>query len=384
MLAVEGTSGGDASIVELLDVCFAQDHLTMKILITGGAGFVGSNLAISFKEAEPSATVVALDNLKRRGSELNLSKFKRHGIRFVHGDIRNHTDLEDLADTFDLLIEASAEPSVLAGINGSPHYVLQTNLTGTLNCLEFARTSAGALIFLSTSRVYSLAPLREIRLNETASRFEIAETQEVAGISRAGISENFPTHLARSLYGATKLASEMIIQEYVHSYGLRAVINRCGVIAGPGQFGKVDQGVFTLWVANHFFGRPLKYTGFGGDGKQVRDLLHPADLYALIRKQLSAIDGCAGEVFNIGGGHSVSTSLCELTALCREVVGRSIPIQREPETSAVDIPLYITDYGKAARRFGWRPQCAVRDIVEGITRWIRENEDQLKTVFASE
>jgi len=228
----------------------------MRILITGGAGFVGSNLALSFKKEAPSATVVVLDSLRRRGSELNIAPFRRHGIQFVHGDTRSYSDLEDLPGNFEALIEASAEPSVLAGMDGSPRYAIQTNLSGALNCLEFARRRSAAFVFLSTSRVYSIAPLKDIRLLETPTRFEIGETQDCRGVSVRGISEDFPTHLHRSLYGATKLASELIIQEYVQAYGLKAVINRCGTIAGPGQFGKVDQGVFTLWVACHFFKRP--------------------------------------------------------------------------------------------------------------------------------
>jgi CDP-paratose 2-epimerase len=355
----------------------------MKILITGGAGFVGSSLACSFKKEHPAATVIALDNLKRRGSELNLPLFKDLGIRFVHGDIRNCSDLEDLSGNFDVLIEASAEPSVLAGLDGSPNYVLQTNLSGTLNCLEFSRKRVKSFVFLSTSRVYSIAPLRQIILVEMPSRFDIADSQTVNGVTKNGVSESFPTDSSRSFYGATKLASELIIQEYVEAYGLSAIIDRCGVIAGPGQFGKVDQGVFTLWVANHFFKKPLKYTGFGGKGKQVRDLLHPADLFALIKKQLLKIDECAGQVFNVGGGTQISTSLLELTGLCREALRRDMPIDEELDTSSVDIPLYITDYRKAAQSFDWQPAHSVREIVEDIVEWLRDNESQLKAALAS-
>lgn len=353
----------------------------MRILITGGAGFIGSSLARSFKKEDPSAVVVAVDNLKRRGAELNLALFKNAGIQFVHGDIRNQSDLEDLPGNFDIFIEASAEPSVLAGVTSSASYLLQTNLGGTLNCLEFSRRRAGSFVFLSTSRVYSIRPLCEIKLVETQSRFEIADDQNCAGVSSKGIAEDFPTHLPRSLYGATKLASELIIQEYAEAYGLRAVINRCGVIAGPGQFGKVEQGVFTLWVANHFYQKSLKYTGFGGQGKQVRDLLHPEDLFLLIRKQLSKIEECSGEVFNIGGGTAVSTSLLELTALCQRVSGNRVSLETESQTSTVDIPLYISDYRKAAQRFSWQPEHSVEMIVEDIFRWLKENEVQLKPFF---
>jgi len=354
----------------------------MKILITGGAGFVGSSLAFAFKRKNPSHTVTVFDNLKRRGSEINLPLLKNFGIEFSHGDIRNANDLEDLNGEFDLFVEASAEPSVHAGTNSSPHYVLQTNLTGTLNCLEFARRRAENFLFLSTSRVYSIAPLRGINLIDAPTRFEIADTQNVSGITGKGVSEEFPTNLPRSLYGATKLASELIIQEYVNSYGLRAIINRCGVLAGPGQFGKVDQGVFTLWVANHYFKRPLKYTGFGGRGKQVRDLLHPLDLFTLLEKQLSEITRYSGEVFNVGGGREISTSLLELTSLCRQIVGNQTIIAEETESPAVDIPMYISDCKKASDAFDWLPQRSVPVIIEDITRWIRENEEQLKHVFA--
>ncbi len=353
----------------------------MRILITGGAGFVGSSLASYFKREDAANSVTVLDNLKRRGSELNLPLLKSLGVEFAHGDIRSPADLEELRGNFDVFVEASAEPSVLAGLGGAPHYLLETNLLGTLNCLEFARKRAGAFVFLSTSRVYSIRPLRDISLAESPTRFEITDEQSVAGVSARGVAEDFPTHLARSLYGATKLASELIIQEYVDTYGLRAVIDRCGVLAGPGQFGKVDQGVFTLWVANHFFGRPLAYTGFGGAGKQVRDLLHPADLFSLVVRQLGEIDACSGEIYNVGGGREVSTSLSELTDLCREVVGREVSVGSDPRTSPVDIPLYISDYSRAARRFGWQPRRSVRVIVEEIARWIGENEAQLRPIF---
>jgi CDP-paratose 2-epimerase len=175
----------------------------------------------------------------------------------------------------------------------------------------------------------------------------------------------------------------LIIQEYVQAYGLQAIINRCGVIAGPGQFGKVDQGVFTLWVANHFFKLPLRYTGFGGQGKQVRDLLHPMDLFSLIKKQISKMEEYSGEVFNVGGGRRVSTSLSELTRLCEQHIGGSVPIAEDLETSPVDVPLYISDYSKAAQAFGWQPEYSVAVIVGDILNWIRENEMQLRPIFTS-
>jgi len=353
----------------------------MRLLVTGGAGFVGSSLALAFRQADPMSEVVAFDNLKRRGAELNLPSFRKIGIDFIHGDVRTPSDLDDVAGAFDVVIDASAEPSVLAGLSGSPRYVVDTNLAGTVNCLEFARKRGAAVVFLSTSRVYSIAPLRNVVLDELSTRFQIAAIQTLPGVAPEGIREDFATHLPRSLYGASKLASELFVQEYVHTYGMKAVINRCGVIAGPGQFGKVDQGVFTLWVANHVFGKPLKYTGFGGSGKQVRDLLHPLDLYDLVVRELASLDTVSGRVLNVGGGQAVSTSMLELTGLCREETGVEVPVGSDPATNPVDIPLYITDASEARRLLGWVPSRDARTIVQDISTWIRSNREMLTPIF---
>lgn len=353
----------------------------MKVFITGGAGFVGASLAKSFKDRYPGAGVVVFDNLRRRGSELNLPELKRRGISYAHGDIRVPSDLDDAGSGFDIFIEASAEPSVLAGVNNNPNYLLQTNLVGTLNCLEFARKHAAKILFLSTSRVYSLAPLKQIALRETASRFEIEKEQQIEGICPKGISEEFPTNLPRSLYGGTKLASEIILQEYADTYKFPILINRCGVIAGPGQFGKVDQGVFTLWVMNHIFEKPLKYTGFGGKGKQVRDLLHPEDLFRLVLKQMDSESSWSGSIFNIGGGFENSVSMKELTNFCMAVTGKSLYIAEEPYSSNVDIPLFITDFSKASSEFNWKPQYNVRQIIQEISDWVLANRASLETLL---
>lgn len=353
----------------------------MRVVITGGAGFVGSSLALAYRE--DGHEVVTFDNLKRRGSELNLERFKKRGISFVHGDVREPSDLASLPATFDLMIDASAEPSVLAGLDGSPQYLLDTNLGGTLNCLELARTRTKTVIFLSTSRVYSIAPLRELGLDEGATRLTLSAKQQSPGVTAAGIAETFPTHLPRSLYGASKLASELVAQEYAATYGLKMVIDRCGVIAGAGQFGKVDQGVFTLWVANHVFDKPLKYTGFGGKGKQVRDLLHPTDLKRALDAQLNAIEKLSGDTFNLGGGQSCSTSLLELTALCQKVSGKSVPIASDPNSASVDIPFYVSDTGKAERVFGWRPAKTAADIVGDIHSWLERDRALLQPIFGA-
>ncbi len=246
--------------------------------------------------------MTVLDNLKRRGSELNLPRLRAAGVEFRHGDIRSTDDFDDLPP-FDLMIDCSAEPSVQAGLGGSPRAVLDTNLVGTINCLEAARTRGAAFLFLSTSRIYPIAALNDLPFTETETRFRWDDVPGIPGFSGRGIAEGFTLDGARSFYGTSKLAGEQLIQEYVFSYGMRALIDRCGVIAGPWQMGKVDQGVITLWVARHYFGRPLRYTGFGGQGKQVRDVLHVHDLFDLLLLQLESPERWDGRVYNVGGGN---------------------------------------------------------------------------------
>ena len=351
----------------------------MRILITGGAGFVGTALARHFRGG--GHDVVILDNLRRRGSERNVAALAALGITFAHGDVRNPADLEALDGRFDALIEASAEPSVQAGIGGSPRYVLDTNLVGAMNCLEFARSRCGGLVFLSSSRVYSIDPLVKLPLTQMPTRLDLQGPAGVAGASAAGIAEQFPVDTQRSFYGASKLAAELLCQEYAAHAGLPVVINRCGVIAGPGQFGKTDQGVFTLWVARHHFGRPLKYTGFGGKGLQVRDLLHPEDLCALVDAQLQSLGKVSGRTFNVGGGREGAVSLQEFTALCREATGREAPISEEAATNSVDIPWYVTDNTSVTSSLGWSPRNRPQKIVADIAAWVRANEGDLSSLI---
>jgi CDP-paratose 2-epimerase len=352
-----------------------------SVLITGGAGFVGSNLAVLLRQARPEVAVTALDSLKRRGSELTLPGLQRAGVRFCHGDIRCLEDLDALP-SFDLLIDCSAEPSVQAGGSGSPRYVLETNLAGTINCLEAARARGAAFLFLSTSRVYPIAALNALPFEETPTRFRWLPCPGVPGFSEHGVAEEFPLDGARSFYGASKLACEQLIQEYVHSYQMRALINRCGVLAGPWQMGKVDQGVITLWVARHYFRQPLRYIGFGGQGKQVRDILHIEDLFELLLLQLGMLERWDGRVYNVGGSADVSISLCELTELCAGEVGRRIPITQDLDTASVDLRIYLTDTRKVQRDFNWRPTRTAGRIVQDIHHWIGEHHETLEAVLA--
>jgi CDP-paratose 2-epimerase len=352
-----------------------------RILITGGAGFVGSSLAQLFKADRPDATVIAFDNLRRRGSELTLARLRSAGVEFVHGDIRTPADL-DTVGPFDILIECAAEPSVHAGYGGSPDYVVQTNLMGTYNCLEAARRHQARFILLSTSRVYPIPALHALPLVDEGERLTVRRGAQGLGWSAAGITAEFPLSGSRSIYGATKLCSEHLAEEYSALYGLGVIVNRCGVLAGPWQMGKVDQGFVALWCARHLYGGKLAYIGFGGTGHQVRDVLHVRDLFDLLRCQLKDLRPGTFGLYNAGGGAENSVSLAELTKLCREISGINLAIGAQPDTRAADIPWYVTDNSAVTAAYGWRPARNIPTLVKDVFEWLGSYRAQLEPVFA--
>ncbi|HEX8207644.1 MAG TPA: NAD-dependent epimerase/dehydratase family protein [Solirubrobacteraceae bacterium] len=347
----------------------------MRVLITGGAGFVGANLCVALAARHPGWELVALDNLRRRGAELNLPRLREAGVRFVHGDVRVRDDLAGAGEV-DAIVECSAEPSVLAGAEGDADYLVQTNLVGAHHCLELARRDSAQLVFLSTSRVYPVVALEAAAVVETETRFELAADQPLAGLSEHGVAEDLPLEGARTLYGATKLSAELLVTEYAESFGVRAVVNRCGVIAGPWQMGKVDQGVFSFWLLAHHLGRELRYLGYGGEGRQVRDLVHVDDVADLIDEQLGDAGAWAGRTVNVGGGREVSLSLRETTDLCREITGRTVPISPGPQRTG-DVRVYLSDCRRLFGLTEWRPRRDARTILADTHEWIVENEAAL-------
>lgn len=345
------------------------------ILITGGAGFIGSSLALFLKERYPRVRVTALDNLKRRGSELNPSRLSGAGVRFIHGDIRCPEDL-GMHRRADLIIECSAEPSVLAGYSDNPAYIINTNLAGAVNCFELARKNKADILFLSTSRVYPFGAVNALGYGEQKTRF-FWKSQQRPGLSKNGIGVDFPLSGPRTLYGATKLTAEQLLTEYLDAYGLKGVITRLGVVAGPGQFGRSDQGVFTYWMLAHYFKKPLTYIGFGAQGKQVRDLLHIGDLCTLIARQIELLPRISGRVYNAGGGMHVSLSLCEATTLCRKITGNKVPIAKKKEARPGDIRIYISDNTRCSRECGWKPTRSAEQICVDTFEWIRASEAKI-------
>lgn len=350
-----------------------------KILVTGGAGFVGSNLCLKLKEYYSNIKVIALDNLSRRGSELNLPRLKKAGVQFIKGDVRFKKNLQ--LGNVNLLIECSAEPSVMAGVNSSPEYLLDTNLVGALNCFELARKNQADVIFLSTSRIYPIEKLNSLQYIEEATRFTLTKKQTIKGASQRGISEEFPLEGVRSLYGATKLCAELVLQEYLENYQIKGVINRFGLIAGPWQMGKVDQGVITLWLSRHVSQKPLTYIGFGGKGKQVRDVLHVDDVFDILNLQLKDLGQFNGQIYNLGGGLKNSLSLKELTHYCQKITGQKIKINSTSKTRPGDVRIYLSDNSKIKNQTGWQPQRGLEEILQDIYNWIIKNQEKLIAIL---
>jgi CDP-paratose 2-epimerase len=352
----------------------------VRVLITGGAGFVGSTLALTLAERHPDWRLVACDNLYRRGSELNLPRLRTAGVEFLHADVRHFDDLARVG-AIDAIVECSAEPSVMAERQGGAGFVVQTNLVGANHCFELAARHGAQIVFLSTSRVYPIAAQERLAYREDDTRFELLDEQPVPGASAQGVDERFPLDGARTMYGATKLAAELLLAEYAELHGLATVIDRCGVIAGPWQMGKVDQGVFTHWMLSFHLGRPLAYLGYGGSGKQVRDVLHVLDLVDLIDDQLSRPDHWSGTTYNVGGGRANSLSLRETTDLCREITGREVPIESVPQTRPGDVRVYLSDCSALFAHTDWRPRRSPRTVLEDIFAWIHDNDALVRSTL---
>src|SRR5436190_7652056 len=276
----------------------------MKILISGICGFAGSALANALLERVGGLSIYGIDNLMRPGSEINRAALRRLGVDIIHGDIRNASDLEKLPHA-DWVIDAAANPSVLAGMNGSgtSRQLFEHNLAGVVNVLEYCKVNRAGFILLSTSRVYSIRALERLPLCVQDGAFRLDCSNVLPrGVSAAGINVDFSTEPPVSLYGSTKLCAEALALEYGFAFGLPVWINRCGVLAGAGQFGTPDQGIFSFWINARGRRRPLRYIGFGGAGNQVRDALHPRDLATLVQLQMRANRQDGRRIYTVGGG----------------------------------------------------------------------------------
>ena len=256
--------------------------------------------------------------------------------------------------------------------------VVPVNLTGAFHCFEYARRHGAQVIFLSTSRVYPVAQQERLAYVEAETRFELADEQPQTGASAEGISERFTLEGRRTMYGASKLAAELLLTEYDVPW----TINRCGVVAGPWQMGKLDQGVFTHWMLSFLQSRDLRYIGYGGAGKQVRDLLHVDDLVTLVDLQLTEERTVWDKrTFNVGGGRAGSLSLRETTDLCREISGRDASVTAAGESRPGDVRVYLSDCRALHDHTDWRPVRTPRDTLQDIHDWVLANEELVTTAL---
>lgn len=351
----------------------------MKILITGICGFTGSTLARTFQEFDSGIELWGADNLLRPGSELNRGRLKASGVHLLHADMRCRSDL-DVLPAVNWVIDAAANPSVLAGVKGmvSSRQLLEHNLVGTINLLEYCKRTGAGLVLLSTSRVYSIAPLVNlpVAVENEAYRPQL-DSCKVVGLSIDGIAEDFPTEPPVSLYGATKLASELLALEYEEAFGLPIWINRCGVLAGAGQFGTPDQGIFTFWINSYLRRQPLKYIGFDGGGYQVRDCLHPSDVGALIWKQMKSPNQQVERVQNVGGGAASAMSLAQLSSWCAKRFGKHT-VGHDSASRPYDVPWMVLDPARAERQWDWQPTVRVKQILEEIAQHAEAHPEWLE------
>ena len=342
----------------------------MRILISGVCGFVGSTLAKSLLASGRGHQISGFDNFIRPGSEGNRAELKALGVNFFHADLRAASDLETLPAA-DFVIDAAANPSVLAGVDGrtSSRQLVEHNLGGTVNLLEYCKTHKAGFVLLSTSRVYAIGPLAALPVSVLNHAFVPDPSGKLPpGLTGAGLDETFATTAPVSLYGATKLASEALALEYGETFGFPVFINRCGVLAGAGQFGRADQGIFAYWLNAWRQKRPLKYLGFGGLGHQVRDCLHPRDLLPLLERQFAAPRISASDrLANVSGGAASALSLNQLSAWCARRFGPQ-EVAQDGSPRSFDIPWIVLDHAKATRLWDWRPATETTAILEEIAR----------------
>lgn len=353
----------------------------MKLLITGICGFVGSETALGLREACPESDlqIYGLDNLSRNGSWRNRDRLAACGIRVCHGDIRSPDDVTAIGPV-DWVLDAAANPSVLAGLGGGSgsRQLVGNNLFGTVNLLEHCRRYNAGFVLLSTSRVYSIPPLSALPLAVADSAFyPAAEASLPPGITAAGISEIFSTAAPVSLYGATKLASEQLALEYGHTFGFPVRINRCGVMAGAGQFGRADQGIFAFWLHSWKERRPLKYIGFDGHGRQVRDCLHPRDLVPLLMRQFGSDQDQRPPIVNVSGGAASARSLAQLSEWCTARWGpRDVGSDTSPRP--FDLPWVVLDAQAAEHAWNWRPETTTDQILNQIADFADRQTDWIE------
>jgi CDP-paratose 2-epimerase len=339
-------------------------RLAHHVLITGGAGFIGTNLAAHLL-ANTDAAVTIFDNLSRRGVELNLAWLKTldgsRRLRFVRGDVRNNQRITEAARTADEIYHLAA-PSAGPDLLAEPRLDFDVNVTGTVNVLEAARHSGRSplVLFASTGKVYGA--LDSISLNREATRVQPA-LPEFRGISEATpIDFHCP-------YACTKSVADQYVRDYARLYNLPTVVFRMGCIAGPGQFGNQGQGWVAHFVYSALAGRPVTIYG---DGLQVRDILHVTDLVSAMNTARAYLPIIAGKAFNIGGGSGRSISLNEMIGLIQKICHQPVHCGYEPVRPG-DQLFYVSDNIRFSNQTGWMPRRSLEQTVRDISAFWHAN-----------
>jgi len=346
----------------------------MKILVTGGAGFVGSHAAEYY--AKKKNEVVVFDNLSRAknlgksvGDPLynwNYLKNNYDNVELVEGDIRDFEEAKKVSKGLDAIIHTAAQVAVTTSLR-DPRTDFEINALGTFNILEAARLNDVPLIFCSTNKVYG-ENIDKILVKEEGKRYFFADEKY-----RNGVPETFPVDLCgHSPYGCSKLGADLYVQDYARTYGLKTAVFRMSCIYGDRQFGVEDQGWVAWFVIATLTSRPITIYG---NGKQVRDILYVNDLVSAFNAFINS--KLKHEVFNIGGGPKNTLSLLELIDLLKELTGRSLEISFT-DWRPVDQKVYISDMSRAEKLLNWTPLVGPREGISKLTKWVTENERMFK------
>lgn len=342
----------------------------MKILIVGGCGFVGANLAVRFNA--DGHEVKCVDNMSREGTELNAGRLFANGIKYSRLGVKEFNESGGFQFWApDVILNCAAQSRSMLGIS-EPAADFYGNVESTFYCLELARTYSAALIHWSTNKVYSAEQINRKNATEGETRFEVNETFSVEPMDDG----------RHTVYGATKVASEALIDEWSRLYGIPCIRNRFSCLAGPHQYGCADQGWVAMWMINHFLDKPLTYFGF--NGKQVRDVLHIDDLYELVKLQADYLDNASepvNEVHNVGGGIEHTLSLRECTELCQRITGNRPTVGYNPEPRWADQRVYVSDIAVVSEMYDWSPTRTPVETLTDIYQWIVENESTVRKFY---
>jgi len=339
----------------------------MRLLVTGGAGFIGSNFAKHLLAG--GAFVRVIDNLARPGVEHNLAMLRATGgtrFEFIEGDVRDARLIREAVADCNEVYHFAAQVAVTQSI-AEPRHDLEVNLIGTFNVLEAVRLSQRRpfVLFTSTNKVYGDLAAISIRQSERSYAF----------VDRTGVNEEQPLDF-HSPYGCSKGAADQYVHDYARIYGIPAVVFRMSCIAGPQQLGNEDQG----WLAHFLYSmvaeRPITIYG---DGRQVRDILNVADLVAAFEAARAHSPRTAGQIYNIGGGPANSASLLEVLDLLERITGRRRHIGFSAPRQG-DQRIFVTDFSRFSRVTGWAPRYSIEETAGHIVDWAQQNHSILSEI----